>query len=70
MAKIKFEKDSEKSNGWTWHYGSVEINEVEYPFSILEMYDKTSDTSQFDLTWCDDTPENSSELESEIYELF
>lgn len=69
MKKITFEKDNDKSNGWTWHYGNVEINEVEYPFSVLEMYDKTSDTSQFDLTWCDDTPENSDELEKEIYAM-
>ena len=66
MAKITFEAN-EKSNGWIWHYGNVDINGVEYPFTLLEMYNKTSGTSEFELTWCDDTPEESKALEEEIY---
>ena len=70
MAKITLDNDTEKQNGWTWHYGNVELNDNEYPFSVLEMYDSTSGTSQFEITWCDDTPTNSYELENEILNSF
>jgi len=70
MAKITLDKETEKQNAWTWHYGNVEQNDKEYPFSLLEMYDSTSGTSQFELTWCDETPINADELEDEILSNF
>jgi hypothetical protein len=63
MTKIFFENENSKNGTWTWHYGTY--NE-QYPFSICEMYEPLNDTSSFEITWIEETPENSSEIESEI----
>lgn len=70
MTEIRFDADNERQNGWTWHYGNVEQDNKEYPFTLLEMYDSNSDSSEFELTWCDDTPDNSDSLEKQILEKF
>ena len=69
MATINFD-EKEKQGSWTWHYGNVEQEGKDYPFSLLEMYDGNSDTSSLDLTWCDDIPQNSEDLEKQILDEF
>jgi len=46
--KITFENDTEKQGSWKWHYGSVESDVKEFPFSVCEMYEPTSGTSSFE----------------------
>lgn len=70
MYKILFDNDTEQSGIWTWHYGNVEIDSMEYPFSICEMYDNTSGTSTFELTWVGLTPRYSNEIEADILSKF
>jgi hypothetical protein len=70
MAKIIFENDTEKQGTWTWHYGILEQEDKEYPFTVCEMYEPTSGTSSFELTWCEDTPNFADQLETEILEKF
>jgi len=64
MKSIVFEPEKSKERStMTWHYGEVIIDEKSYPFSICEMYDSTTNTSTFELTWVEDTPENITDQE-------
>ena len=38
----------------------------EFDFTITQMYLRVSDTYSFEITWVNDTPEETEELESEI----
>ena len=53
-----------------WHYGTVKQNGKEYPVTVCEMYESNSGTSSFEVTWVEETPENSVELETLILEKF
>jgi hypothetical protein len=69
--KINFEPVSDTgSSTMTWHYGDVEVDGKEYEFSISEMFDSNSGTSEFEFTWCNEVPNNDKHLESEVMNRF
>lgn len=75
MIKIKFDKedsDERTSSGWNWFYGTAEVNGKEFNFSLLEMNTKVGgqNTTATEITWVDETPEGSSEIESQIENEF
>lgn len=59
-------KKDEEMEGWTWNYGTLKKDDNEYPFTLLEMYDENSDYSVYEVTWPENEPENSKELENKI----
>ena len=69
MANIIFE-EGEKNGTWIWHYGQVEDENKEFPFTVLEMQCNLTGLSSFELTWCDDEPEDSEKMEKEILSRF
>jgi hypothetical protein len=70
MARIIFKNDTDTQGTWTWHYGTVEQDEKEYPFSVCQMYEPTSDTYSFELTWVEKIPNFADELETKILAKF
>jgi hypothetical protein len=70
MAKIIFENDTDRQGAWTWHYGTLEQEDKEYPFSVCEMYEPTSGTSTFEVMWIEGTPNFADHCEAEILAKF
>jgi hypothetical protein len=68
--KITFEPSEEQSGSWIFHYGNVEQNGKEFEFSLLEMKDGNSDSKAFELTWCEETPDNAIEIEKKVIREF
>lgn len=55
-----------KGNSTNYYYGRVHFNGKYFEFTIVEMYDSNSDSSSFEVTWVDKTPQKSKELEDKI----
>lgn len=72
QVQINFEpsNDNEGNPTMTWHYGDVVVNGVTYPFSLCEMYEPNTGTSSYEVTWVEETPENSVDLEKMIKNKF
>jgi hypothetical protein len=68
----KQESDKRTSSGWNWFYGTAEVNGKEYPFSLCEMNTKVGgqNTTATEITWSEETPPSSQELENKIEEVF
>ena len=68
--KAKIEKEP-KANGMIFHAGVfTDNNGKEFDFTLLEMYDSNSDYSSFEITFCDETPEDVKEAEKVIMNEF
>lgn len=68
--KINFEDINPISCAqWNWIYGTLEDNDKQYPFSLLEIYDPLADKSEYELTWTDDDPDIFNALEIIIRQL-
>ena len=70
-ATIKFfeEQDSQRTgSGWDFFYGVAIVNDKEFEFSLLEMNTNVGgqNTSATEITWVNDTPNESSKLEKLI----
>jgi hypothetical protein len=71
MAKFIFDNEEEQKGGnWAWHHGTMVEDDKDYSFSLLAMYEPLNDTYSFEVTWVDETPENSNELEKELISEF
>ena len=68
--KIKFDEIEKQKSCWIFHYGNVKINNEEFPFTLFEMYDATSDTSGFDVTWVENQPTDYEMVNEEIIKNF
>lgn len=62
--------DNEGNPTMIWYYGDVVVNGFTYPFSLCEMYEPNTGTSSYEVTWVDETPENSKGLEKMIEDKF
>lgn len=67
MENIQIEIDK-STNSWVWHYGDVIINDEEFPFSVLQMYDVNSDSYAYEFTWVEKTPDNILKIQEKIIE--
>jgi hypothetical protein len=72
--KVYFDEESngnKKENSWIFHYGIFsDENEKDFDFSLLEMYDSNSDSSSFEITFCDEAPLDSIAAEKFILDEF
>lgn len=68
----KEESDQRTEHGWNWFYGTAKVNDKEFEFSLVEMNTKVGgqNTTATEITWVDETPEGSSEIESQIETKF
>jgi len=67
-AKIKKEP---KANGMIFHAGIfTDDNGKEFDFTLIEMYDSNCDHSTFEITFCEDSPQNAKEAEKVIMNEF
>jgi len=69
-AEITFEEISRLKSGTAtlWHYGTATIGDKGYDFSLAEMRDDNG--SSFEVTWMDETPENHTEIESQVVSAY
>lgn len=69
-AEITFEEISRLKSGTAtlWHYGTAKVNGKDHDFSLAEMRDNNS--SSFEVTWVDETPENHTEIEREVISAY
>jgi len=67
---FEIELEKEENPSYTkWHYGNVIECEREFPFSVAEMYESNSDSTEFEITWIAGEPVNVEEIETEILSL-
>ena len=68
----KEESDKRTDNGWNWFYGTVSDKGKDYPFTLLEMNTKVGgqNTAATEITWVEETPENSYDAETLIEQKF
>ncbi len=72
---ITFNKEdsSERTgSGTDWFYGQAEVNGKIFDFSICELNIKVGgqNTSATEITWIDDTPDDSSKIKAQIEKIF
>lgn len=64
MFKINFEpKEQQECSSMMWHYGEAIKDNKSFPFTLCEMYDSTTNTSSFEVTWIEETPEGITDQE-------
>jgi len=72
--KIEFDEISyprpSQGNYTLYHYGTLFIGDKEYVFTLAEMYDGNADYADFETTWVDETPEDSTNLELKIEDAY
>ena len=73
--KITFDKEdsSERTgSGTDWFYGQAEVKGKIFDFSLCELNIKVcgQNTSATEITWIDDTPDNSTKIEMQIEKTF
>ena len=57
----------EKTNGMIFHAGVLtDDNNIDFDFTLVEMYDKNSDSSSFEITFCDTEPSDIKSAEKVI----
>lgn len=67
---FEVEIEEEKNPSYTkWHYGNVKQNGKEFGFSVAEMYDSNSDSTEFDITWIEEFPEDLEKVKEHILSL-
>lgn len=65
--KFVFDDDEGSGAGFTWKYGTFTDNEgKEFPFSVCVMDDGLTDVLSYELTWVEETPDDSDFIEAEI----
>jgi hypothetical protein len=73
--KLSFNKedsDERTDSGWNWFYGSVQIKDKTYPFSLVEMNTNVGgeNTTATEITWTEEIPENSKTIEKAVVAKF
>lgn len=53
-----------------YHYGVLYTETTEHAFTLIENYDITPDTTEFEVVWPDGPPHNWKNLEKRIIEEF
>jgi len=72
IAFDKEESDKRTNRGWNWFYGTVSEKGKDYPFTLVEMNTSVGGqhTVATEITWVEETPQNSKKLEKQIEEKF